>query len=213
MDYAEQRERMVDEQLIPRGISDAKVLQAFRSVQRHCFIPSLHRAYAYADHPLPIGHGQTISQPYIVAIMTESLRLVGGEKVLEIGTGSGYQAAILAEICRKVYTVEREARLLERAKKILTEERYTNIDFKCGDGTKGWEREAPFERIIVTAAAPSVPEALKQQLAEGGRLVIPVGAAYSQMLVSIEKKGEDFISENICGCVFVPLIGEYGWKK
>ncbi|MFC1480093.1 protein-L-isoaspartate(D-aspartate) O-methyltransferase [Candidatus Omnitrophota bacterium] len=212
MDYEKQRKRMVDEQLIPRGISDPKVLKAFMSVQRHRFVPAPLDMASYSDRPLPIGEGQTISQPYMVAIMTQSLCLKGGEKVLEVGTGSGYQAAILAQICGRVYTVEREDRLSQRAKTLLLEEGYENIDFACGDGTKGWEEAAPFEGIIVTAAAPFVPEALKQQLAEGGRLVIPVGTMYSQMLMAIEKKGNDFITENICGCVFVPLIGEYGWK-
>jgi len=211
INYAEQRKRMIDEQLIPRRISDPRVLKAFMDVQRHRFIPSSLETDAYRDHPLPIGYGQTISQPYIVALMTESLRLKGGEKVLEVGTGSGYQAAILAEICSRVCTIEREEHLLERAKKVLLEEGYDNIEFICGDGTKGFLREAPFAAIIVTAAAPSVPEALKRQLADGGRLVIPVGERYGQMLVSIERKGDNFIREDVCGCVFVPLIGEDAW--
>ncbi|MFH1552126.1 MAG: protein-L-isoaspartate(D-aspartate) O-methyltransferase [Candidatus Omnitrophota bacterium] len=212
MNYEKQRKRMVDEQLIPRGISDPKVLKAFMSVQRHRFVPAPLDIASYEDRPLPIGEEQTISQPYMVAIMTESLRLKGGEKVLEVGTGSGYQAAILAQICGRVCTIEREERLFQRAKTLLLEEGYKNIEFACGDGTKGWEDAAPFEGIVVTAAAPFVPEALKKQLAEGGRLVIPVGTMYSQMLMAIEKKGNDFITENICGCVFVPLLGEYGWK-
>ena len=204
---------MVDEHLIRRGISDPEVLKAFRKVWRHHFVPSSFETDAYQDYPLPIGHGQTISQPYMVALMTESLRLKSGSNVLEVGTGSGYQAAILAEVCRRVCTVEREAPLLERAKKILSEEGCTNIDFRCGDGTEGWEEEAPFDGIVVTAAAPSVPGVLKEQLAEGGHLVIPVGTMYGQMLVSIEKKGDDFIQRDICGCIFVPLIGKYGWSE
>ena len=143
--------------------------------------------------------------------MTECLRLKGGEKVLEVGTGSGYQAAILAELCERVYTIEREKRLLERARKILQEEGYDNIEFKCGDGTIGWEEAAPYDGIIVTAGAPYVPEALKNQLAEGGRLVIPVGGQYGQMLVVVTRRGEDFTQDSVCGCIFVPLIGEDGW--
>lgn len=211
MNYEEQRKQMVDGQLISRGISCPKVLKAFRSVPRHRFVPSSLEADAYNDYPLPIGHGQTISQPYMVALMTECLRLTGDEKVLEVGTGSGYQAAILAEICREVYTIERDERLLESAKKALLEEGYKNISFRYSDGTKGDTSAKPFGGIIVTAAAPSVPEELKRQLAENGRLVIPVGTRYSQMLMSIERKGDDFFQEDICGCVFVPLVGEYGW--
>lgn len=204
---------MVDRQLIPRGISDARVLDAFRKVPRHHFVPVPYNIGSYADHPLPIGAGQTISQPYIVALMTEALRLKGGERVLEIGTGSGYQAAILAELCGKVYTIEREESLLEGSRKVLAKEGYKNIFFKCGDGTGGWEEEAPFDGIIVTAAAPDAPKPLLQQLAEGGWLVIPVGTLYSQMLVSIEKKGKEYTQENLCGCIFVPLIGKYGWHE
>ncbi len=204
---------MVEDQLIGRGISDPKVLKAFMNVRRHRFVPPSFAADAYADHPLPIGHGQTISQPYMVALMTESLRLKGGEKVLEVGTGSGYQAAILAEICGQVCTIEREADLLENAKRILSKEGYKNIDFRCGDGTRGIEEAAPFDGIIVTAGAPLVPETLKLQLAEGGRLVIPVGGMFGQMLVAVQRKGDEFTEENICGCVFVPLIGEYGWPE
>lgn len=213
MDYEVQRKRMVDEQLIPRGISDARVLSAFRKVPRENFVPEAFKVSSYADSPLPIGSGQTISQPYIVAVMTEALGLEGDEKVLEVGTGSGYQAAILAEICGQVYTIEREKPLLDRAEKVLTEEGYKNIKFVCGDGTKGFEEASPFDGIIVTAAAPYVPDSLKEQLSDGARLVIPVGELYSQMLISITRKGDDFIQENICGCVFVPLIGEDGWKN
>ena len=213
MDFNLQRKRMVDEQLIPRGISDPKVLSAFGKVPREHFVPDEFNVSSYADSPLPIGSGQTISQPYIVAVMTEALGLKGGEKVLEVGTGSGYQAAILAEIANEVYTIEREKPLLDRAEEVLRKEGYKNIKFVCGDGTVGLEEAAPFDGILVTAAAPYVPDALKDQLSDGARLVIPVGELYSQMLVSIERKGDDFIQDNICGCVFVPLIGEDGWKN
>ena len=211
MDYDIQRKRMVDEQLVPRGISDPRVLEAFGSVPRHVFVPGPFDVSSYADRPLPIGEGQTISQPYMVALMTECLRLKGGEKVLEVGTGSGYQAAILAELCGRVYTIEREKRLLERARTILRQEGYDNIEFKCGDGTVGWKEAAPYDGIIVTAGAPYVPEALKDQLAEGGRLVIPVGGQYGQMLVVLTRRGRDFTQDSVCGCIFVPLIGEDGW--
>jgi protein-L-isoaspartate(D-aspartate) O-methyltransferase len=211
MDYDIQRKKMVDEQLIPRGINDPRVLEAFMSVPRHVFVPGPFDVSFYADRPLPIGEGQTISQPYMVALMTECLRLEGDEKVLEIGTGSGYQAAILAKLCVHVCTIEREKRLLDRAQKILQEEGYDNIEFKCGDGTVGWEEEGPYDGIIVTAGAPHIPEALKQQLAEGGRLVIPVGGQYGQMLVVVTRRDKDFTQDSVCGCIFVPLIGEDGW--
>ena len=213
MDYAEQRKRMVDAQLVRRGIRDPRVLEAFAKVARHHFVPSSFQADAYGDHPLPIGQGQTISQPYIVALMTESLRLKGGEELLEVGTGSGYQAAILAEICSRVYTVERQEHLLEQARKLLLKEGYDNIDFLCGDGTRGWKEEAPFDGIIVTAASPDVPQPLKEQLADGGRLVIPVGPQYTQMLVLIRREGDEFRQTDVCGCVFVPLLGEHGWRN
>jgi protein-L-isoaspartate(D-aspartate) O-methyltransferase len=212
-DRKEQREKMVSEQLIPRGIFAPKVLEAFRSVKRHLYVPASLEAFSYADRPLSIGNGQTISQPYIVALMTQCLALEGGEKVLEIGTGSGYQAAILAEICREVYTVERNSELCEKARKILLQEGYDNIRFTCGDGTKGWEDNAPFQGIVVTAASPKVPESLKSQLDEGGRLVIPVGDIYSQTLLVVTRRGSDFLTEEILGCVFVPLVGEEGWRK
>ena len=211
MDHDVQRKRMVDEQLVPRGISSPGVLEAFMRVPRHLFVPEAFGMEAYADHPLPIGEGQTISQPYIVALMTECLGLKGGERVLEIGTGSGYQAAILAEICGRVYTVEREKVLSERAAKALAEQGYGNISYKTGDGTLGWEEEAPFDGVIVTAAAPDVPEPLKTQLAEGGRLVIPVGDRFSQTLVVVRKTSRGYEIDRICGCVFVPLVGEHGW--
>lgn len=204
---------MVRDQLLPRGITDQRVLKAFEDVPRHVFVPGPMDIASYGDHPLPIGEGQTISQPYMVALMTECLSLQGSEKVLEIGTGSGYQTAILAGLCDQVYTVERHSRLLERARKILLDEGCSNVEFKCGDGTKGWDENAPYNGIIVTAAAPSVPEPLKQQLDDGGRLVIPVGDMYAQMLKVVKKNGKSFTMEDVCPCVFVPLIGEEGWSR
>ena len=208
-----QRELMVVQQLESRGIVDPRVLSAFRTVPRHRFVGKGLLFSAYADHPLPIGDGQTISQPYMVALMTQCLELKAGDCVLEIGTGSGYQTAIIAEIAAEVYTVERIASLSERARKILGELGYSNVRFLVGDGTKGWPEGAPYEGIIVTAGAPSVPEPLVEQLAEGGRLVIPVGKGWSQELVVVRKEKGVTRREGICGCVFVPLLGEYGWQK
>lgn len=214
MDHDKERQEMVDCQLVTRGISDPLVLKAFSKVPRHDFVPREYQSEAYGDYPLPIGCGQTISQPYMVALMTERLGLKGGETVLEIGTGSGYQAAILAEICGKVYTIEREEELFKRAGKVLSEKGYTNIELIHSDGTKGFDKAVPFDGIIVTAGAPYVADTLKEQLSDkGGRLVIPVGTLYSQMLVVVERNGSDYKEEEVCGCVFVPLIGRYGWNK
>jgi protein-L-isoaspartate(D-aspartate) O-methyltransferase len=209
MDYAALRKRMVQEQLISRGISDERVLDVFGKVERHKFIPENLRTSAYEDFPLPIGEGQTISQPYIVALMTESLGLSGGEKILEIGAGSGYQAAILAELAGEVYTVERFESLAKRTENLLRDLGYTNIKIKVGDGTLGWPEEAPFDRIIVTAASPIIPLPLSGQLKEGGRLILPLGERFSQILTLVEKKKDGFVSTGICGCVFVPLVGKY----
>lgn len=213
MDHAEKRKWMVSEQLVPRGISDSAVLEAFGHVPRHSFVPPAFEESAYADHPLPIGGGQTISQPYMVALMTECLCLGGEDRVLEIGTGSGYQTAILAEICSRVYTVERDEVLIGASKEVLSHRGYSNIEFRHGDGTPGWPEEAPYDGIVVTAGAPHVPRALKEQLAEGGHLVIPVGSQFSQMLVVMRWSGNEYISREVCGCRFVPLVGEDGWKK
>ncbi|MCD6521166.1 protein-L-isoaspartate(D-aspartate) O-methyltransferase [Candidatus Calescamantes bacterium] len=208
-----QRRKMVEIQLIGRGIRDKKVISAFLKVPRHEFVPPPHREDAYGDFPLPIGEGQTISQPYMVALMTELLLLKGEEKVLEIGTGSGYQTAILAEIAKSIYTVERIASLLERAKEILEFLGYKNIHFRVGDGTKGWEENAPYDAIIVTAASPEIPPPLFEQLKEGGRMVIPVGNRMGQDLIRVTKKDGKPKKENFGPCIFVPLIGEYGWKN
>lgn len=204
---------MVDEQLIPRGIKNQKVLDAFCKVERHKFIPEEVRGSAYADFPVPIGEGQTISQPYIVALMTECLNLTGQEKVLEIGTGSGYQAAILAELSKEVYSIERFGSLAKRAEALLNELGYTNIKIKVCDGTLGWQEEAPFERIIITAASPRIPLPLTEQLKEGGRLILPLGENFSQVLTVVEKKNDKLESVQVCGCVFVPLVGKYGYSK
>ncbi len=204
---------MVEQQLRGRGIRDARVLQAFLDVPRHLFVPRDRLAEAYEDHPLDIGRGQTISQPFMVALMTEALELRGSERVLEVGTGSGYQAAILAELCGVVYTIERLADLSERAQALLGRMGLANVRFRVGDGTLGWPEEAPFDRIIVTAGGPDVPASLEAQLAEGGRLVIPVGDRYGQDLVAVERHGERFERESHGGCVFVRLIGQEGWPE
>jgi protein-L-isoaspartate(D-aspartate) O-methyltransferase len=203
---------MVQTQIIARGIRDDRVIRAMETVPRHRFVEKDLQEEAYDDHPLPIGHKQTISQPYIVALMTQALELTGIEKTLEIGTGSGYQTAILAECSREVYTVERVRPLLERAERTLSELGYTNILFKAFDGTLGWAEHAPFDAVMVTAGAPAVPKPLRDQLAEGGRIVIPVGNRYSQELVRITKAKQQHVETYLGGCRFVDLIGVHGWK-
>ena len=207
------RNGLVEDQLIPKGITDKKVLAVIRNVPRHLFTAGKSLENSYADHPLPVGEGQTISQPYMVALMTQCLELKGGERVLEIGTGSGYQAAILAEIAKEIYSVERFDSLAQKAQVILEGLGYKNIRIKVGDGTEGWKEFAPYDGIIVTAGAPSVPEPLVEQLAEGGRLVIPVGGAFGQELLLIRKNQGEIAQESICGCTFVPLVGKYGWQE
>lgn len=204
---------MVEEQLIPRKISDPAVLATLKKVERHKFVPQEFLDSAYGDHPLPIGGGQTISQPYIVALMTESLRLTGKEKVLEIGTGSGYQSAILAELSIKVYSVERIPSLAERATRALAELGYKNIEIDVRDGSLGWDAHAPYDAIIITASSPGKPKTLLNQLAENGRLIVPIGGAFGQALTLFEKHGNLITSQEICGCVFVPLVGKEGWDR
>jgi len=212
-DYEKERTRMVDEQIVFRGVTDPRVLDALRTVPRHEFMPEALRADAYGDHALPIGEGQTISQPYIVAFMTELLELRGNERVLEIGTGSGYQAAVLAELCEKVFTVERVKTLADRARTVLDRLGYQRVAMKVYDGTYGWKEAGPFDAIIVTAAAPEVPQALVEQLKVGGRLVVPVGERYSQVLLKLVKTADGIRRESHIPCIFVPLIGAYGWKE
>jgi protein-L-isoaspartate(D-aspartate) O-methyltransferase len=211
--YVFDRNQMVESQLISRGIRDPRVLEAMRSVPRHEFIAPEYRYAAYEDCPLPISSGQTISQPYIVALMSELLELKGNETVLEIGTGSGYQAAILGELAQQVHTVERHARLREDAGRILDKLGYTNIQVHLGDGSKGLPDFAPYDAIIVTAAAPEAPQSLLDQLKEGGRLVIPVGRRFDQYLQRWRRSGDQFKRENLLPVAFVPLIGEQGWNE
>ena len=210
-DYDKEREHMVESQLVQRGIKDKRVLDAMRQVPRHLFIPKDMRDLAYCDGPLPIGQGQTISQPYIVALMTELLELTGQEKVLELGTGSGYQAAILSRLVSQVYSVERHAALAEQAEKVFAQLGYDNIVISVGDGTLGWPEHSPYEAIIVTAAAPDVPQPLMGQLADGGRLVAPVGSRWSQVLAKVKRQGETLTKEHLTAVAFVPLVGKYGW--
>lgn len=213
LDYAIARERMVAEQLVSRGIRDPRVLEVMGRVPRHLFVEEALASRAYSDYPLPIGEKQTISQPYMVALMTEALELEGMERVLEIGTGSGYQTAILADLSAKVYSIERIKSLADRATRLLDQLGYYNVLIKVGDGTLGWKEEAPFDGIMVTAAAPYVPPTLLEQLGEGGRIVIPVGDAYSQILKKITK-GKDYLREtSLASCVFVKLVGEQGWNE
>lgn len=206
-EYAKPRVRMVETQIMRRGVADSAVLEALRTVPRHRFVPERYRAAAYADEPLPIGEGQTISQPYIVAYMTEVLELRPHDRVLEIGTGSGYQAAVLAEIVDSVFTIEIVEPLAERAESTLTELGYTNVYVRCGDGYRGWPEHAPFDAIIVTAAPDHVPQPLVDQLALNGRLVIPVGE-FSQELLVVRRTADGVITDTTLAVRFVPMTGE-----
>jgi len=211
--YNSKREEMVRSQIEARGIRDPRVLSAFRAVPRHLFVSEALREQAYGDYPLPIGEQQTISQPYIVAEMTQALELGRDDRVLEIGTGSGYQAAILAQIVYRVYTVERKRALYMQTRNLFDKLNYYNIVTKYADGTKGWQEESPFDAIVVTAGAPELPEVLITQLAEGGRLVVPVGNQHTQELIKICREKGDVQQTNLGGCRFVKLVGEHGWKE
>lgn len=212
VNYEKAREEMVNRQLVARGIHDLKVLEAMGKVPRHLFVSEHLQDQAYNDRPLPIDLNQTISQPYIVALMTEALDLSSDDKVLEIGTGSGYQAAILAEICQQVYTMEKLPELLEKAEAVLKQIGYRNIITKTDDGTLGWPEYAPYDAILVTAGAPHVPRPLLNQLSDGGRLLIPVGSNLIQELKKITRQGDRFSEELLGGCQFVPLLGQHGWQ-
>lgn len=210
--FLKERERMVEEQLVRRGIRDPGVLAAMRKVPRHRFVDEALWDRAYGDHPLLIGEGQTISQPYMVGLMTQLLQLTGAEKVLEVGTGSGYQTAVLAELSRQVCSVERLPSLVTRALRVLQEEGYTTVRIRAANGTEGWPDEAPFDRILVTAGTPSIPPPLLEQLAEPGRMVVPVGSLDAQTLTVVERvNGETRVSTE-AGCVFVKLIGKHAWE-
>jgi len=211
--FSRQREKMVNEQLKGRGIRDDRVLEAMRSVPRHRFVPPQEQHQAYGDHPLPISAGQTISQPYIVAYMLQALALEGEEKVLEIGTGSGYQAALLGKLAQEVHSIERHKILVEAADKILAELGMSNIHVHHGDGTNGLPGEAPFNDIIVAASAPVVPQPLLKQLADNGRLILPVGVAWGQILQLWKRHGDEFDYDELVPVAFVPLIGEHGWEQ
>ena len=211
-DWTRERQRMVEEQLRGRGITDERVLAAMRRVPRHRFVQEALRERAYGDHPLPIGEEQTISQPYIVGLMSSLLELSGREKVLDIGTGSGYQTAVLAELARRVCSIERLPRLAERARALLESHGYMNVWIRVGDGTLGWLDEAPFDRILVAAGGPTVPQALFDQLAEGGRMVLPIGDAESQTLMVVENDGGQMRTRAAGECKFVKLVGKYAWE-
>lgn len=207
------RKRMVQEQIISRGITSPRLLEVFLKIPRHLFVQEAMAIQAYSDSPLPIGDKQTISQPYMVALMTDLLELSSSDHVLEIGTGSGYQTAILASLVRRVWTIERIRPLAMQARKILDSLHLLNINIKVGDGTLGWPEEGPFDAILVTAGAPAVPETLATQLAPGGRLVIPVGDESNQTLLRIRKEEDGTLrQETGVGCRFVPLIGQQGWQ-
>jgi len=212
VDLAARRNEMVERQLRKRGIRDDRVLAAMLSVPRHEFVPSEFAAEAYSDRPLPIGHGQTISQPFMVAAMAEALELSGSESLLEIGAGSGYQAAVLSLLAREVHTVEMQQDLATDSAERLHRLGYGNVHVHVGDGTLGWPQEAAFDAIVVTAAAPDIPPPLAEQLANGGRLIIPVGTAEEQRLLRVEKRDHALSTRPLYHCRFVPLLGRYGWK-
>lgn len=211
-DFSIARRRMVEEQLMARDITDARVLQAMAKVPRHLFVSQALSNQAYSDNPLGIGCGQTISQPYMVALMSQSLKLQGNEKVLEIGTGCGYQSSILAELAGSVYTIERVRALAFLARRVLRELGHRNIILRVGDGSRGWPEAHPFDGILVAAGSPVVPLPLLDQLAEGGRLVVPVGGEDDQLLMRMTKKDGKVVEENLGACRFVKLVGEFGWK-
>jgi len=212
-EFAPQRSEMVEKQLRRRGIKDAAVLAAMTAVLRHEFVANELRSHAYEDVPLPIGGGQTISQPYIVAAMTAALHLQAGDRVLEIGTGCGYQAAVLSRLAKEVFTIERRPELAAAASKLLARLGYSSVHVHCGDGTLGLPEIAPFDAILVAAAAPAVPKPLLAQLAERGRMIIPVGEADHQELQLVEKHGDAFPAKILEGCRFVPLVGYHGWQE
>jgi len=212
MDDRDRRVQMVEHQIAPRGVHDPRVLEALREVPRHLFVPPDQHAHAYEDRALPIASGQTISQPYIVAVMTELLGPEPHHRVLEIGTGSGYQTAILSRLVKQVITIERHQELANAAGEVFASLGLNNVDIRVGDGTEGLPDDAPFDRILVTAGAPSIPESLKQQLAVNGRLVLPVGPSGYQHLTVIDRVGSGFEQQERDACVFVPLIGRHGWK-
>ncbi len=213
MDFTQLREQMVDTQLLPRKIKDQRVLDVMRKVPRHLFMTEQDRTRAYNDCALPIGYGQTISQPYMVAIMTELLELTGSERILEIGTGSGYQAAVLCELSKWVFTIERIPELTQFARKNLEEAGYANVTLQTSDGSAGWQEEAPFDRIIVTAATPDFPRPLIDQLAENGMGLAPVGTRFTQILLKITKHDGKTSESRFTPCVFVPLVGKHGWEE
>ena len=214
MNFDIARKKMVETQIVARGVRDRRVIEAMLKIPRHLFVEEAMAAQAYNDNPLPIGDKQTISQPYMVALMTELLKLQGKEKVLEIGTGSGYQAAVLAVLAERVYTMERLRPLALRARKALDSIGLLNVNIRIDDGTCGWDEEAPFDAVLVTAGAPEIPEKLVAQLAVGGRLVIPVGDQLSQTLVRVVKQDDGSCTvEDSIGCRFVKLIGKYGWDR
>jgi protein-L-isoaspartate(D-aspartate) O-methyltransferase len=211
--FSAERQRMVDEQLLERDIIDPRVLDAMRMVPRHSFVPIEHRHLSYADGPLPIGRGQTISQPYIVALMTQLLELKGNETVLEVGTGSGYQAAILAHIAKEIHTVEQYADLARQAARVLDDLGLRNVHVHVGDGSRGLVEFSPYAAIVVTAAAPSIPKPLLDQLADGGCLVVPVGSRGGQILERWRRRGSEYDRDAITPVAFVPLRGQFGWDE